>query len=99
MSTRMLEQQEQRSSPPPSFEGEVLTSLLPRIIAITVVLVVVLVSIRGSAGAKAWDQAAFAASVAADLVLVIRFIRRSTPIPPSRIALVISVGGMLFGIA
>ncbi len=99
MSTRMLEQQERRSSPPPSFEGDVLASLLPRIIAITVVLVVVLVSIRGSTGAKAWDQAAFAASVVADLVLVIRFIRRSTPIPPSRIALVISVGGMLFGIA
>jgi len=80
-------------------EGEALLSLFPRIIAITVVLLVVFVSIRGNAGAKTWDQAAFAVSVVADVMLVIRFVRRLTPIPPSRVALVVSIGGMLFGIA
>ncbi len=99
MSTRTLAQRQQRASPTPSFEHEALTSLFPRVTAITVVLLVILVSIRGSAGAKAWDQAAFAGSVAADLVLVIRFVRRSTPIPPSRVAFVVSIGGILFGIA
>ena len=100
MPTRTPEQQKERSvARPLSFERKALTALFPRVTAITVFLLVVLVSIRGTAGAKAWDQAAFAASLAGSAVLVIRFLRRSESIRPSRFALLISVGGMLFGIA
>src|SRR5580698_8443005 len=100
MSTSTAEQQRQSSLPPsPSVERGALTSLFPRVVAVTIVLLVVLVSIRGNAGAKAWDQAAFAAAVAGSAMLAIRFLRRSESLPPSRLALVISVGGMLFGVA
>ncbi len=90
-------------------EAVALRSLFSRVAGVTILFIVVLLSIRGNADkippdtvaalhADRYDRAVFVLSVIAAVVLVVRFVRRPT-IRPSRIALVVCVVGMLFGIA
>jgi hypothetical protein len=74
------------------------TALFPRVAAIVIFFFVVLIEIRGSAGAKGWDQAAFALSVLGAAFVTVRFLRRPTMMP-SRIALIVSIAGLACGIA
>src|ERR1019366_9382863 len=76
------------------FEVGAVTSLFPRVAATTILLLVVLVSIRGSTGSKGWDRAAFVASVAVAVLLSLHFLRRPK-VTPNRLALVVGVGGIL----
>lgn len=75
-----------------------LTSLFPRVTAITIVVLVSFISIRGIEGPKAWDWAAFTVSLLGAGMLGFRFLRRPTN-GPSRLALVVSTVGMFSGIA
>jgi hypothetical protein len=81
-----------------SLETDALTSLFPRVVAITILVLVALISIRGSAGSKEWDRAAYVFSVVAALLLALRSLRRSRS-TPSRFALLVAIGGTLVGIA
>jgi hypothetical protein len=96
MSTRLAQQQS--SSRSPELDSAAISSLFPRVAAITILFLVVLISIRGAAGAKAWDQAAFAFSVTGGALLAIRFLRSRT-MTPSRLALFVAIGGIGCGIA
>jgi hypothetical protein len=99
MLTRTADQQEQRagsaSSPDPI---DVLTSLFPRVAAATILLLLVLLSIRGASGSKVWDRAAFVCAVGAAVLLSVRFLRGDN-VRPSRVAAVVGVVGMLGGVA
>lgn len=75
-----------------------LTSLFPRVTAITIVVLVSCISARGIEGSKAWDWAAFTFSLLGAALLGLRFLRRPT-IGPSRLALAVSTVGMFSGIA
>jgi hypothetical protein len=90
-------------------EAVALRSLFSRVAGLTILFIVVLLSIRGNAdkippdslaaqNVGWYNPAVFALSVIGAVVLVIRFVRRPT-VKPSRIALVVCVVGMLFGIA
>ncbi len=103
------EQQGGRALPETPSEAVALRSLFSRVAGISILIIVVLLSIRGSADkippntiaavhADWYDRAVFVLSVIAAVVLVVRFVRRP-PIKPSRIALVVCIVGMLFGIA
>src|SRR5580700_10960321 len=89
-------------------EAVALRSLFSRVAGVTILIIVVLLSIRGNAAkippdtiaalhADRYDRAVFVLSVIAAVVLVVRFVRRPTT-KPSRVALVVCVVGMLFGI-
>jgi len=80
------------------FETDAITSLFPRVVAATVLLLVVLVYIRGTSGSKTWDKAAFVSSVLAAIYLANRFLRRSRS-APSRLALLLGFGGILWGVS
>jgi len=66
--------------------------------ALALLVLVAMLSIRGSAGSKVWDRVAFVTCVAGTAFLAIRFLRKST-VPPSRLASLMSVGGIIWGIA
>jgi hypothetical protein len=97
MSTR-LDQPSKSSETTTAIESTAVTSLFPRVVALTVLLLVVLIAIRGKTGSKAFDHVAFGASVAGATVLTIRCLRKPT-IPASRLALIVSLAGILCGIA
>ncbi|MGC1420134.1 MAG: hypothetical protein WA786_08455 [Acidimicrobiales bacterium] len=79
-------------------EESALTSLFPRVTAVTIVVFVSFIAVRGTAGSKTWDWTAFAIALLGAALLGLRFLRRPT-IDPSRLALVVSTVGMFSGIA
>jgi len=89
------------SSLPISLEDEstAVVALFPRVAAAAVLLLAVIITIRGAGGTKSWDKAAFALSVVVAALFATSYLRRSTTIRPSRLALVVCVGGFLWGIA
>ena len=92
-----LAREEGSSTRSSEFEAQAVKSLFPRVAAASVVLLVVVLATRRHTGGEAWDKAAFALSVIAAALLVIRFLR--TPaIAPAPLALVVSVGGIVCGI-
>lgn len=85
-----------------SFETDIVTSLFPRVAAITIVFCVGMIFFRDhlgvAAGSKMWDRAAFAASVIGAMLLSLRFVWRSVS-APSRLAVVVVSSGFVWGIA
>jgi hypothetical protein len=83
-----------------------IATLFPRVVACTVAIFVVLTAVRGHADAqvfalgtahlKVWDRAAFAGSLVAAAVLTLRFLRHPST-APGLVALLVSVGGLLWG--
>ena len=100
MSTRFAKREQEDDALTTGLESETgfITSLFPWVAALTMVILIVLISIRGDAGAKVWDRAAFALCVIVTVVLAVRFLRRAT-LTPSRLSLVVSVAGILCGTA
>jgi len=83
-------------------ETDIVTSLFPRVAALTIVLCVGLLFFRDhlgvAVGSKMWDRTAFAASVIGALLLSFRFVWRSVG-TPSWLAMVVASSGFLWGIA
>lgn len=99
MSTITTDQREKHSpSTSSSVETDALRSLFPRVVATTVLLLVVILWIRGATGPKVWDRVAFVSCVGGAFLLSLRFLR-SPRARPSRLAILVGVGGMLWGIA